>query len=340
ITLNLESQDGCELLKRLAKDADFVIESYPPGYMAKLGLDYPVLSKINPRIIVTSITPFGQTGPYKDFKASELVLMALGIFMFGAGDPDRPPVKPNYPLAGITSSIIAYSATMIAHYHSIKSGQGQHVDVSAQACPPWFTTTLPAWWQEEKREVRRSGTYHPMRPDLNVRIYWPCKDGYLVWHFFGGVGGTRSNKALAQWVAEEGMGDEYFNNIDWDKFNLGQVSQEVIDRLEKPIGSFFLSKTKQELAKQATERHIFIGSIDNVRDLFQNPQLASGFWKEIEHPELNRPVTYPGLFVKSSLLECGIRHRAPLIGEHNCEIYSEIGISKDQILSLNQAGVI
>ncbi|MFC1986888.1 CaiB/BaiF CoA transferase family protein, partial [Chloroflexota bacterium] len=166
ITLNLENQDGVELLKRLAKDADFIIESFPPGYMTKLGLDYPVLSEINPRIIVTSITPFGQTGPYKDFKAPELVLMALGVFMFGTGDPDRPPVKPNYPLAGITSSITAASATMIAHYHSIKSGKGQYVDVSAQAGPPWFTGTAGTWWQMENREIRRAGPHNTGISDL------------------------------------------------------------------------------------------------------------------------------------------------------------------------------
>ena len=113
ITLDLEREDGRELFKKLVAKADFVIESYPPGYMAELGLDYSVLAEINPRIIVTSMTPFGQTGPYKDFKSSELVLMALGVFMYGTGDPDRPPVKPNYPLAGITSSISGACATMV-----------------------------------------------------------------------------------------------------------------------------------------------------------------------------------------------------------------------------------
>ena len=84
-----------------------------------------------------------------------------------------------------------------------------------------------------------------------------------------------------------------------------------------------------------------MGFVDNMKDLFQNPQLAaSGFWKEIEHPELNSSIAYPEYFVKSSLLECGIRHRAPLIGEHNHEIYGEIGVSKDELLLLNQAGVI
>ncbi|MFC1991042.1 CaiB/BaiF CoA transferase family protein [Chloroflexota bacterium] len=340
ITLDLETEDGCRLFKRLVKDADFVIESYPPGYMARLDLDYSALSEINPRVIVTSITPFGQTGPYKDFKASELEVMALSVFMFGTGDPDRPPVKPNYPLAGITSAITGASATMIAYYAATKSGKGQHVDVSAQAGPQWFTGNIRAYWQMEKREIHRMGQYNARRPDLNIRFVWPCKDGHVIFQLTTGVSGRRSNRAIAQWVAEEGIVDEYFNSVDWDSLDTLQESQEVIDRLERPIGAFLLSKTKQELAQEVTKRGILLGFIDNTRDLFQNPQLANGYWKEIQHPELNRSLTYPGHFIRSSFLECGIRHRAPLIGEHNEEIYSEIGVSKDQLLSLNQAGII
>jgi crotonobetainyl-CoA:carnitine CoA-transferase CaiB-like acyl-CoA transferase len=162
----------------------------------------------------------------------------------------------------------------------------------------------------------------------------------VVFQFYGGVVGTRSNKAMAKWMAEEGAGDEHFNSIGWDKINLYQVSQEEVARLEKPIGVFLLTKTKHELAEEATRRGILLGYVDNMKDLLQNPQLASGFWREIEHPELNKSLTYPGFFVRSSSLECGIRRRAPLIGEHNDEIYREIGVSKEQLLSLNQAGVI
>ncbi len=340
ITLNLESEDGRALFKELVKSADFVIESYHPGHMARLGLDYPALSRVNPRIIVTSLTPFGQTGPYHDFKSSELVLMALGIFMYSTGDPDRPPVKPNYPLAGISASIAAFSATMVAHYYRLKSGQGQHIDVSAQASPPWFTGAVRIYPQMGQGEIRRTGPRIARRPDLQFRSIWPCKDGYVMFPFRGGVSGRRTSKAMAQWMAEEGIGDAYFDSIDWDSLDMLQASQEMVDRLEKPIGVFLLTKTKQELAEQTAARGILMGYVDNMGDLRQNPQLASGFWREIEHPELNRSITYPGLFLRSSVVESGIRHRAPLIGEHNHEIYGEIGISKERILALNQAGVI
>ena len=341
ITLNLESQDGRELFKKLVKDADFVIESFPPGYLANLGLDYRILVEINSRIIVTSMTPFGQTGPYKDFKAPELVLMALGVFMYGTGDPDRPPVKPNYPLAGIASAIHASSATMIAHYYRTKTGKGQYIDVSAQAGVPWFTGNVGAWWQMEKKEIPRMGPYMARRPDLKNRFIWPCQDGYVIFQFYGGAVGRSSNLALAQWLTDEGVEDEYYFSIDWNNLDLYKVTQDVISRLEKTVGDFLLKKDKQELAEEATRRGVILGYISEMRDLFQNPQLESRyFWKDISHSELHRSITYPGFFAKSSLEELSLRHRAPLIGEHNGDIFGEIGVSKEQLLSLSQDGTI
>ena len=93
ITLNIETADGQDIFKRLVKGADFVIESFAPGYVDRLGLGYLALSQVNPRIIITSITPFGQTGPYKDYKAPEIVNMAMNGILFMCGDPDRPPVQ-------------------------------------------------------------------------------------------------------------------------------------------------------------------------------------------------------------------------------------------------------
>lgn len=336
----MASQDGRELFKKLVKSADFVIESFPPGFMAGLGLDYPALSEINPKVIMTSITPFGQTGPYQDYKSSELGLMALGVFMFGTGDRDRPPVKPNYPLAGITSGISGACATIIAHHHCRKTGRGQHIDVSAQAGPVWFTGNVGPWWQVAGQEMHRAGPYNVRRPDFRVRFYWPCRDGYVAFQLYGGVTGKRNNRAMATWMTEAGMGDEYFNRVDWEHLDILELPEAELRRLEEPIGPFFLSKTRQELVTEATRRGILLGYFDRLEDIYQNPQLASGFWKDVAHAELGRSLPYPGLFVRSSLVECGIRQRAPLIGEHNDAVYAELGIAKEQLLSLNQAGVI
>jgi crotonobetainyl-CoA:carnitine CoA-transferase CaiB-like acyl-CoA transferase len=337
----LDSKDGIAIFKKLAQNVDFILESSPPGYMAALGLDYQALASICPRVIVVSLTPFGQDGPYKNFKASELILMAMGVFMFGTGDPDRPPTRINYPLALISSAVHAASAAMIAHYHATKTGKGQHIDVSAQAGVPWFTANVGAWWQMTRVELMRTGPYVARRPDLNTRFIWPCKDGYVTFQFYGGVVGSRSNKALAQWIKEKDMGDEYFDSIDWDALDLYKVSQDEVDKLEKVAGAFLLTQGRNELVEEATQRGVILGYISRSGDVFQNPQLLSrNYWKNIAHEQLEKSIQYPGYFAKSSRCEYAIRHRAPYIGEHNPQIFATIGISTDELFRLNQAGII
>ena len=129
----METADGQELFKKLVKTADFVIESLPPGYMEKLGFSYSTLQKINRRIILTSITPFGQKGPRKDFKAYDIVSWAMGGQMYTTGQPERPPVRITSPQAGVSAALSAAAATLTAHYHREITGEGQHIDTSAQA---------------------------------------------------------------------------------------------------------------------------------------------------------------------------------------------------------------
>ncbi|MFC1872028.1 CoA transferase, partial [Chloroflexota bacterium] len=130
ITLDIETADGRALFKRLVEKADFVIESFAPGYMDSLGLGYSSLSDINRRLIMTSITPYGQTGPHKDWKSSDIVAMATGGFMAQAGDPDKPPVRISVEQACLHGSSEAALASLIAHNQCQNDGEGQHIDVS------------------------------------------------------------------------------------------------------------------------------------------------------------------------------------------------------------------
>ena len=128
ITLNLESAKGRELFSQLVAKADFVMETFTPGYLDGLNLGYTTMSKINPRLVLTSITPFGQTGPYSKFKASDIEIMALSGCMSLTGDPDRPPLRVTFPQSyGWTGSYAAMGA-LIAHYHREQTGEGQQVE--------------------------------------------------------------------------------------------------------------------------------------------------------------------------------------------------------------------
>lgn len=153
---------------------------------------------------------------------------------------------------------------------------------------------------------------------------------------------AKSNQALVQWMDSEGMADDFLNSIDWDAFDMAKVPTEMHQRIEEPLGRFFMRHTKAELYDGALKRRIWLYPLSTVSDLVQNAQLkARGFWVEVEHPELGATLLYPGAFARSSENSFGIRRRAPLIGEHNEEVLcGELGLSPNEITMLKQSGVI
>lgn len=338
ITLDIETPEGQDIFKRLAKTADFVIESFPPEYMDKLGLGYSSLEKLNPGVIMVSITPFGQTGPYKDYKASDIVLWAMGAgnFMRSFGDADRPPFRiSHHPQTYFHAGTEAVVGALTALYYRQATGEGQHVDVSIQECMSFHPT---GDWDLNKRSSARGESLIPVR----VTHIWPCKDGYVMWRYTGGPYAVRHSIPLVKWIAEEGMADDWLQNFDWQNFSHYNTTQETIDRIEEQTIKFFMTHTKAEMMAGAIKHRIMLYPVSSATDLVESPQLAArGFWTEVEHPELGTTVTYPGKWANASEAPPKISRRAPLLSEHNQEIYEkELGISSEQLLKLKQAEVI
>ncbi len=341
ITLNLETSDGKGLFKKLVERTDFIIESFHPGYMEKIGLGLPCLREINPKLTMISITPFGQTGPYRDYKATDLEVMALGGVLYVTGEPDRPPVRLSYPIAYNLASTYAAGAALIALYQRNNDGKGQHIDVSAQHAATWFLLYTRRWWELHRYVMKRPGQLRERRPGVYQHLLWPCKDGLVAFFLIGGSMGPRNNKALAQWIEEEGLADDFFKGFEWETFDWSTVSQELFDKLEGSITRFFLSHSKHELYEGAIKRRIILAPVGTIRDMAHSPQLESRkFWVNMEHPELGESLTYPGAFVKASFTPCHLRRPAPLIGEHNQNVYGEIGVTTEKLLMLKQAGVV
>ena len=343
ITLNIETREGRELFVRLVRKADFVVESFPVGYMQGLGLDYPTLSEINPSIVMTSITPFGQIGPYKDYKASDIVIMAMGGFMYITGNPEDPPLRLSVPQAFLLASAHAAAATMIAHYHRQISGMGQYVDVSAQQCVLWELANAIPLWELNQIILKRVGSYMSGRwTGIKQRLLWPCKDGYVIFFVMGGIAGAQTNRRIFKWMDEENMAPDYFLDFDWENLDMTEQTEGMQQLIEEPIANFFLLHTKEELYVEGQERGIVISPVSSAGDILADPQLkARNFWIDIEHNELGGTVRYPGAFVKASETPCVVKRRAPLLGEHNLEIYEEeLGLSQDIISHLKQSGVI
>jgi len=343
ITLNIECKDGREMLKRLVATADIVIESFAPGYMKDLGLGYDDLCRIKSDIILTSITPFGQDGPYKNFQASDLVCWSMGGFAYLTGDRDRPPVQISFPQAYLTGANEASVATMVALYYREISGEGQHVDVSIQASVAKDMMNAPLFWEEGGVNIGRAG---PFRIGLSLttgqRVIWRCKDGEVSFFFWGGKAGARVNRSLVEYMDEDGIAPESMKEMEWETFDMATATEELFNNFSRHVGRFFLSHTKKELFEKAVQRKMTLYPVQDVADIASDPHLKErGFWEGLEHPELKGQVLYPNPpFILSEELRKGER-RAPLIGEHNEEIYrGELEIPREEMVKLKELGAI
>ena len=341
ITLDIETADGKEIFKSLVKTADFVIESFHPGHMEKLELGYPTLSNINEGIIITSISPFGQKGPYKDFKASDITLMGMSGMLYMTGERNDPPVNISIPQACLLAGADAAVGSLIAYYSRKMSGRGQHVDISMQQSAAWFLAMTIPYWELDGIILQRVGAYRTNSLGTIQRQMWRCKDGYIFFFMMGGLQGAKACRQIVKWMDEEGMGDKYLKAMDWEKFDMGSATQEVIDRISRPLEEFFLIHTKYEILTEAVNRNISICPLSDMKDLVNDRSLHErNFWNQLEHKELGVKIPYPKQFFKSSEEISINRFRAPLIGEHNDEIYSSLGINKKDRILLKEAGVI
>jgi crotonobetainyl-CoA:carnitine CoA-transferase CaiB-like acyl-CoA transferase len=352
VTLDIEATAGREIFRKLVKTADIILESFDPGYMTGLGLGFSDLKRINPGIIMASISSFGQTGPYKDYKASDLTLWSMAGIGYVTGDSDRAPLMPSYPIGYYFAAMSAAIGILVALYQRAVTGNGQHVDAPALLGLAWPSgAEVQGLWEVERTIVKRSGgiwrraqrksnssdlTY------IDIPIIYPCKDGSVRFVPFVELGMLPSTIGMTEWVIEEGMANEALKKVDWRKWDWQTVSQEEVDETLGSIGNFFLKHTKSELWEGAQMKGIQLYPILTPKDMLDFQQLhARDYWEEVVHPELNRTVTYPGPFIKLSEAPCRTRHRAPLIGEHNLLIYEgELGFSKEKIEDLKQAGII
>jgi crotonobetainyl-CoA:carnitine CoA-transferase CaiB-like acyl-CoA transferase len=342
VTLDLTRADGKALFERLVASAHFLIESGRPGELAALGLGYDRLAGINPALIVASITPFGQTGPYATYLASDLVGMGLGGFMYVTGDPDRAPLRVGFPHFYLHGSAAAAAGAMLAHSQRVLTGQGQHVDVSCQEAVARSLANSLAGWAIEGSVIVRQGSYRQMGGAAFMRITWPCRDGFVNFQFSGGASSGQSVNHFVRWMADEGMADDYMLSLDFKALGYGTVSREMMDRIVPPISRFLLERTKQQLFDGAIERRILLFPVATLGDILENPQLeARGFFKTVETPEFDARPTMLGPFARSSAAPLKPGGKAPGLGQHNAEIYvDELGLSRNDLIRLTSAGVI
>ena len=350
ITLDIKAEEGKKIFRRLVKTADIVVESFEPGKMDALGLGYQELSRINPEIILTSISDFGRQGPYRDYKGSDLVLYAMSGLMFVTGDPDRPPLGPSYPHAYLFGAMQGAIGSLIALFqrHTIKTGQ--HVDTSVQMSLTWVSQPDVFGLYDLFGEIAQRTGRVRRQPfnGIEMPILWECKDGDIGYCFMFGPGNAKANARLAEWIENDTPSVTAFQQINWETIKAEEVSEEMGKQIYAAMAAFFKNHTKEELLKGSLERNIQLYPSMTPTDTLTFEQLQTrNFWQQVHHPDLNDTLVYPGPAAKISGLG---QHPntdkieptpAPRIGEHNEKIFiDELGLSKKEVMTLKQKSII
>ncbi len=312
VTLDLETPADQALLHRLLATADALVETFPPGYLDSLGLSFRHLHARHPRLVMTSITGFGSTGPYSHYKAPDMVGLAMGGLAYLCGEPDGPPAPPGglqgYHLAALNGAV----GTLIALWHREATGQGQHVDVSMQAA---VANTLETTHQtyDFNREIR---TRWGHRREGAAYIL-PCQDGYVALLCAGQFGWRR----LIAWLTAEGAVGALADERLADDVYRFEHDAEVHAALQ----AFFATKAKVQAYTEAQHYRVPLAPVQTARDLVESPQLqARQFFVDIAHPELGTTLRYPGAPYALSATPWQLSRRPPRLGEHNAEILASL----------------
>jgi benzylsuccinate CoA-transferase BbsE subunit len=334
ITLNVESLDGHSLFERLARTADVVVETFKPGYMNSIGLGYETLALDTPSIVVTSITPFGQTGPYSQYEGDELIGQAAGGLLWMCGWPDRPPVMMGGGPALHQASAEAAAATLLALEMREQTGEGEHVDVSVQACMPLtLMASMPEYFALGVQRDPRVGDFHGSA----LNGMFQCSDGYADFRFRGRPGAW---DRFVGWLDSAGMAEDLGEDRFKDPAYRRQT--EVYQHIDDVFQSFIVRLSREEAMDTAQRQGMESGAVYTVEDMLREPQLeARHFFVEVDHDDLRRSFIYPGPPFVMSETPYRPPRRAPHLGEHNLEIYrDELGLSTSELVSLRAGGVI
>lgn len=330
ITLNIESPTGKKIFVELAKESDVLVEDTPPQTMNKLGLDYQSLKAINPKLIMTSITPFGQTGPYSSYKAYHLNTFHSGgegyltPAWMGTGYLHRPPLNKGKYVGEYESGISAAVATLGALYRQRLSGLGQSIDVSKQqaliALNPRELACYPneGWLASRATRTLRFGGIIP------------CKDGYMELdlyeeHEWQGLVSLMGNP---EWTK-----DERFK----DRLSRAKHGHE----LNQLVGEWMKHHSKEEIYHKGQALGCPVAPYNTTKEVLDSEQMgARGFFVEIEHPETGKSKC-PSAPYKFSKTPWKAGRPAPFLGQHNEEVYCQrLGYSKQELIQLREAGVI
>ena len=326
VTLNLKSEKGVQVLKTLIEGSDILVENFAPRVMPSLGLDFQSLQQINPSLVMTSISNFGQTGPYRDYKAADIVEYAMGGLMYIFGTYDGGPLKHAFSQAQFKAGTDAASATLMALYHQRLTGDGQQVDVSIQEAVATglrdvvnnFTYTGAV----RRRQPNHSGDLTRMRASA---------DGHLLPN--PGMGANLIWDTVVDFLGLPELDDE--------KFNTPSARLANAEELGSILDWYFIKQNKYDVFYASHEKRFIFGVVQSPEEVMSDPQFeARSYFVDIDHPALGT-LKYPGAPFEMSGTPWEARSAAPALGQHNQEVIGQrLGHTPEQLVQMRAMQII
>ena len=327
VSLDLKTEKGREIVLKLIEGADIVVENFAPGVMDRLGLGYDTLSNVNPALVMTSISNYGQTGPYRDWKASEINLYATGGLMNITGEPEQPPLKEGAPLAQLGAGQNAFVATMTALFHAEDSGEGQQIDLAIAEYATNVLENALMQYSYSGVEFTRVGNRGYGRAAWGI---YPCQDGFV-----GIIAGPDQNwPEVSNIMESEELADPRFASRQGRLLNADEV-----DALMLP---WLLEHDKVDIFKAGQDHGLGFSFVAGMQDILEMEQLvARDYFVDLEHP-IAGTFRYPGppISPDRNVVEPWVYRRAPLLAEHNLEVLGELGYDSQAVERLFAEGVI
>lgn len=330
VTLNLAVSSGQAILKELVKGADILVENHRPGVLANWNLSYETLAGINPKLVMTSISNFGQTGPYRDYKASELVLYGMGGEMHSIGMEGREPLKEGGNVAQYEAGAVAASTSMAALWAADLEGQGQQLDISIMETQLGGVdrrhAVLLAYAYSGRISTQRTGWLTGALASGTL----PCKDGYIEI-----AGGAHLFPRIIKMLGEP----DFLKDPKWLRPDAGS-DPAMVEEFEAFFLNWLLERTKKEVWQEGQKARVLCGPLYDVKDLLDDTYFnGRDFWTDLEHSATGQ-IKYPGPPIRMYETPQQTRRTSPKLGQHIEEVYGHIGYSKDDLAKLRERGVI
>lgn len=326
ITLDLKRPEGVDVLKKLVLTADVVVENFRPDVKHRLGIDYESLASINPRLVYTSISAFGQTGPYSRRPGFDLIAQGMGGLMWLTGYPEKGPLRVGMSPADLAAGMFAAMGTMIALLERERSGKGQWVQTNLLSSQIMMLDYQAMTWLMDKRLPQQRGNDHPQIVPTGV---YRAKDGYFTLSTVGTDSYLRLCKAIdAPHLASD------------PRFLTAPLREQNRDVMNAEIEAATSTKNAADWVEILNAAGVPAGPIYKLDEMFADPQVKkTGIAQPLDHPKLGK-IEILGQPIGLSRTPAQFRKAPPELGEHTNEVLAEVGLSGEEIAELRRQGVV